>query len=645
MSTAAARATGGDGLAAVGGSSGGNAERPISKLEPRDASPERPSSRDSSSPDNTCAICLGKPENKSFTDSCFHTFCFGCLAEWAKLKPECPLCKQRFKSIIHSVRSLEDYDQYFLSEEQHRTRSLYSTSFSGDGPDGRRFRFPTTLTAERRHQLAMERSLQSSNQRATSASRVPRAGMMQNEAVGRYNLTTTSAERRYLYDLDLWVSNNPTRYREASPQFYRDNPACVHRLIPWLNRELIALLGGSSSRITAVLELVLSLISEVDIRHPDFSRHLYPSFGSRTQHFVHEFYAFATSVHDMVNYDRNTLYGSAISVLARGTPVERYQSQLAESQRRAAELVSNATPRESSPRPGPSGVVSRQAREVIAAPVADDSDSDSSDCIVVSVVKPGERTPVVISLLSSSDDDEDTSVQNPLHEETVVSEERATGLAEESVFEVDLPPASPREPLPSTPRATPPRTRAVSFVSADSWTSDSDSRSSTSSSSHRRAARKKKAEVRPPKLRSVVGSVVHRLSELGFHVGQRILDLLHVREKNYKRETKLLNILLFIKTSVWKTLFGKEADKLEQANEDDRTYYLIEKEPLVIKFISVPKDRGSLNCAAFVAGIIEAILIGCNFPAKVTAHWYKGTTFMIKFEESVIVRDKSLESR
>uniref|UniRef100_A0A131Y9F6 E3 ubiquitin-protein ligase Topors n=1 Tax=Ixodes ricinus TaxID=34613 RepID=A0A131Y9F6_IXORI len=510
MSTAAARATGGDDLAAVGGSSGGNVERPRSKLEPRDASPERPSSRDSSSPDNTCAICLGKPENKSFTDSCFHTFCFGCLAEWAKLKPECPLCKQRFKSIIHSVRSLEDYDQYFLSEEQHRTRSLYSTSFSGDGPDGRRFRFPTTLTAERRQQLAMERSLQSSNQRATSASRVPRAGMMQNEAVGRYNLTTTSAERRYLYDLDLWVSNNPTRYREASPQFYRDNPACVHRLIPWLNRELIALLGGSSSRITAVLELVLSLISEVDIRHPDFSRHLYPSFGSRTQHFVHEFYAFATSVHDMVNYDRNTLYGSAISVLARGTPVERYQSQLAESQRRAAELVSNAAPRESSPRPGPSGVVSRQAREVVAAPVADDSDSDSSDCIVVSVVKPGERTPVVISLLSSSSDDEDTSIQNLLHEETVVSEERATGLIEESVFEVYPPPASPREPSPSTPRAMPPRTRAVSFVSADSWTSDSDSRSSTSSSSHRRAARKKKVEVRPPKLRSVVGSVVHR---------------------------------------------------------------------------------------------------------------------------------------
>ncbi|CAN8004314.1 unnamed protein product [Ixodes hexagonus] len=636
-----------------GATEGGNASAsigatvasPISKVERGEASPERPSSRDSSSPENTCAICLGKPENKSFTDSCFHTFCFGCLAEWAKLKPECPLCKQRFKSIIHSVRSLEDYDQYFLSEEQHRTRSLYPTSFSADGPDGRRFRFPTTLTAERRQQLAMERNMQGLNQRATSASRVPRPGMPQREAGGRYGaLTTTSAERRDLYDMDLWVSNNSTRYREASPQFYRDNPACMHRLIPWLNRELIALLGGNSSRITAVLELVLSLIGEVDIRHPDFFRHLYPSFGSRTQHFVHEFYAFATSVHDMVNYDRNAVYEWGTMVLARGTPIERYQAHLVESQRRAAELVSNARPRESSPRPGPSGVASRPPRTNVAVRAADGSDSDSSDCVIVSVVKPEERTPVVISLLSSSDE-EDARVQSPPRRERVVSEERVTGTTKENLVEVDPPPVPPREHS-----ASPPRARVVSFVSSgegrtDSWTSDSDSVSSTSSADDRRASRKKKKEVRQLKLRSVVGSVVHRLSELGFHVGQRILDLLHVREKNYKRETKLLNILLFIKTSVWKTLFGKEADKLEQANEDDRTYYLIEKEPLVIKFISVPKDRGDLNCAAFVAGIIEAILIGCNFPAKVTAHWYKGTTFMIKFDESVIVRDKSLESR
>lgn len=103
-----------------------------------------------------------------------------------------------------------------------------------------------------------------------------------------------------------------------------------------------------------------------------------------------------------------------------------------------------------------------------------------------------------------------------------------------------------------------------------------------------------------------------------------------MRERNGKREIKLLNILLFIKQTLWKvradflhpslfwhrllqSLFGREADKLEHSNDDESTYYLMEKEPLVNRFISVPKDKASLNCAVFVAGIIEAVLTGTGF--------------------------------
>lgn len=39
----------------------------------------------------------------------------------------------------------------------------------------------------------------------------------------------------------------------------------------------------------------------------------------------------------------------------------------------------------------------------------------------------------------------------------------------------------------------------------------------------------------------------------------------------------------------------------------------MEKEPLVNRFISVPRDKGSLNCAVFVAGIVEAVLTGTGF--------------------------------
>ena len=88
-------------------------------------------------------------------------------------------------------------------------------------------------------------------------------------------------------------------------------------------------------------------------------------------------------------------------------------------------------------------------------------------------------------------------------------------------------------------------------------------------------------------------------------MGARIIDLIFVRDRTAKRELKLLNALLLVcprfcsstflmgaiqvKTTLWKTLFGKEADKLEHANDDERTYYIIEKEPIVNTFISVPK--------------------------------------------------------
>ncbi|KFP04737.1 Trafficking protein particle complex subunit 5, partial [Calypte anna] len=140
-----------------------------------------------------------------------------------------------------------------------------------------------------------------------------------------------------------------------------------------------------------------------------------------------------------------------------------------------------------------------------------------------------------------------------------------------------------------------------------------------------------------------VAELQAKLAQLGHQVGSRVLDALVAREKNGKRETKVLNILLFVKGPVWRSLFGKEADKLEQANDDDKTFYIIEKEPLVNTFISVPKENSTLNCAAFT--LREPLLGASGFPAKVTAHWHKGTTLMIKFEENVIARDKSLEGR
>lgn len=90
-----------------------------------------------------------------------------------------------------------------------------------------------------------------------------------------------------------------------------------------------------------------------------------------------------------------------------------------------------------------------------------------------------------------------------------------------------------------------------------------------------------------------------------------------------------------------------------------------DNEPLVNAAISVPRDMGQLNCAAFVAGVLEGVCDGCGIRAGVTAHnaggegggggggqggregaggggemmWPGKTVFLIRFEEGVVERE------
>ncbi|KAH9624622.1 hypothetical protein KSS87_000777 [Heliosperma pusillum] len=133
-----------------------------------------------------------------------------------------------------------------------------------------------------------------------------------------------------------------------------------------------------------------------------------------------------------------------------------------------------------------------------------------------------------------------------------------------------------------------------------------------------------------------------RLEDAGYAVGARVLELLCHREKGNRRETRLLGILSFVHSTVWKVLFGKVADSLEKGTEHEDEYMISEKELLVNRFISIPKDMGTFNCGAFVAGIVRGVLDGAGFPAVVTAHFVPvegqmrpRTTILIKFAEEV----------
>ncbi|KAF8538149.1 NO signaling/Golgi transport ligand-binding domain-containing protein [Trichophaea hybrida] len=141
-----------------------------------------------------------------------------------------------------------------------------------------------------------------------------------------------------------------------------------------------------------------------------------------------------------------------------------------------------------------------------------------------------------------------------------------------------------------------------------------------------------------------------KLNQQGYSIGQRLLELLLHREgRSAKREVRVLGILQFVAQTLYRHLFGKPADGLEKSRENEDEYMLIDHDPAVNSYISVPREMSQLNCAAFVAGIIEAVLDGSLFPSRVTAHsvptdqFPMKTVFLIKFDESVLEREAILQ--
>ena len=144
------------------------------------------------------------------------------------------------------------------------------------------------------------------------------------------------------------------------------------------------------------------------------------------------------------------------------------------------------------------------------------------------------------------------------------------------------------------------------------------------------------------------------LEDAGADVGRRMYEAQSFRERGPgKRENRLLPLLQFIQSSFWKNAFGRAADSLEVYDDDE--YLLSDRDLLVNRFVSVPKDYGDLNCGAFAAGMVGGILRSAGFPAKVSCYYSeqapgdasgrRTTNILMKFEREIIEREKRLDGR
>ncbi|KAM6034170.1 E3 ubiquitin-protein ligase Topors isoform 2-T2 [Chlamydotis macqueenii] len=455
-----------------------------SKFSPKASTSKLPTD---ASPDSKCPICLDRFDNVAYLDRCLHRFCFRCVQEWSKNKAECPLCKQPFYSIFHTIRAEDDFKEYVLSPLEH-------SSFAS--PDGQRFRYRTTMTGPRRTGISPSRrtlsppdngvlfeglSREPVRQRDGEIQQMIRrlASRRQASAEGR-SLRQIQEEdmisfRRALYRTGVRIRSiqDGGRYRDISAEFFRRNPACLHRLVPWLKRELTVLFGAHGSLVNIVQHIIMSNVTRYDLESQAFADDLKPFLLNRTEHFLHEFISFARCPFNLEAYDQHANYDCPAPSYDEGShsdsSIITISPDMACSQGPGNSL--SVTGLGQAPwddeTPGPSYSVSEGVRATIASPLgtsessdedsatksqraklqsqlqanadSNDSDSSSDNCVIVGYVKPlAERTPEVVELSSDSEESireeksEDVKKQQPIQCRSWSDSERSRSFSPRS---------------------------------------------------------------------------------------------------------------------------------------------------------------------------------------------------------------------
>ncbi|CAK1540227.1 unnamed protein product [Leptosia nina] len=440
-----------------------------SSIKSEDSSPQQESGR--SSPPPNCAICLGTCKNKSFTDSCLHQFCFRCILRWSKVKAECPLCKQIFKSIIHNVRSNSQYEEYMV-EQRTQVEDIERIEIDNISNAAQRFRFRATLTLPSRDSWAIEQILLN----RTDARRQPPA----------HRRRQPSYFRRTVYRHNLWARPLPDftgRYRDCTPEFYRYNNSQMHRLVPWLTRELHYLLNENVQHICFVMSQIMELLPSYHINSSEFREATQRYFGDRTEHFLHELYCFASTPYDMAGYDRNVQYttDSRVSTMINEIISSSDNDSSLDSDINIEDFlrqfpISSQYPAGSSqdvPRPQFDTVnTNPPTNDVIPIETISHSDTDdnSSEVMVVGYIKPPHaRTPEVVDLLESDSDvviEDDPQPSTTVQPQTSQSQEsRSVSLVKVTLKQHHPTPAAT---IANFPTATPATTAPTVSDSDDS---------------------------------------------------------------------------------------------------------------------------------------------------------------------------------
>ena len=169
---------------------------------------------------------------------CLHQFCYPCILRWAESKPECPLCKRRILSILHSVRADDDYVEHVITPSETSSVVVHQ---AGGAP---------------RHPAAHDLHHPGAPQ-PWAAERVP-----------RYPVGGLQPEE--------WVI------------LFRDHPTLLEILLPWLQPRLRQIFRNNRMEAAMVEDTIMTILTNHGMDEELLVRMLGGSLQNRTVTFVQQ---------------------------------------------------------------------------------------------------------------------------------------------------------------------------------------------------------------------------------------------------------------------------------------------------------------------------------------------------------------------
>ncbi|CAG8506191.1 11285_t:CDS:1 [Acaulospora colombiana] len=222
---------------------------------------------------SNCPICLQNFQDRSYLNSCFHSFCVSCIRQWLNVTPTCPLCKSKVGFIIHNV---DEAKGTFLKDY-----------IVGNTEENEMY-----IKKSKLRKWIMEVS---NNAKLDSKKHSSQSSMS----------LKTAKERVKIYSDNLLAKNIPQRLKPFVHFHNKD----YDRLRPFLSRDLNAILNDSYDQVIEeyVQSIVVSYYQKYKSREVIIEK-LKPWLGELTEKFLEEMFKFVESGLNIETWDQLVSY-------------------------------------------------------------------------------------------------------------------------------------------------------------------------------------------------------------------------------------------------------------------------------------------------------------------------------------------------